>query len=81
MATYTTEQIRNIALVGTTAAGKTTLCEAMLAAAGVIGRAGTVEAGNTVSDWVFRVLSRLTTLQFSFSLLLSINNVCYISDR
>ena len=51
MATYTTEQIRNLALVGTAASGKTTLGEAMLAAAGVIGRAGTVEAGNTVSDW------------------------------
>jgi elongation factor G len=51
MATYTTAQIRNIALVGTAAAGKTTLGEAMLAAAGVIGRAGTVEDGNTVSDW------------------------------
>ncbi|MDP6987474.1 MAG: elongation factor G [Phycisphaerales bacterium] len=51
MATYTTEQIRNLVLVGTAASGKTTLAEAMLAAAGVIGRAGTVEAGNTVSDW------------------------------
>ncbi|MDP7573757.1 MAG: GTP-binding protein, partial [Phycisphaerales bacterium] len=51
MATYTTEQIRNLTLVGTAASGKTTLVEAMLADAGVIGRAGTVEAGNTVSDW------------------------------
>jgi len=51
MAQHATEQIRNLALTGTTAAGKTTLVEAMLADAGVIGRAGTVEDGNTVSDW------------------------------
>ena len=51
MADYTTEQIRNFALVGTSGSGKTTLGEAMLVDAGVIGRAGTVEAGTTVSDW------------------------------
>ena len=51
MAQFKTEQIRNLALTGTSAAGKTTLGEAMLADAGVIGRVGTVEAGNTVSDW------------------------------
>lgn len=48
---YKTEDIRNLALLGTSAAGKTTLAEAMLVAAGVIGRAGKVEDGNTVSDW------------------------------
>ena len=51
MAKHGTEQIRNIALTGPSAAGKTTLAEAMLVHAGVIGRAGTVEDGNTVSDW------------------------------
>ncbi|MBT5657771.1 MAG: elongation factor G [Phycisphaerae bacterium] len=51
MADYTTEQIRNFALVGTSGSGKTTLGEAMLVDAGAIGRAGTVEAGTTVSDW------------------------------
>lgn len=51
MAEYTTQQIRNFALVGTSGSGKTTLGEAMLVDAGVIGRAGTVEAGTTVSDW------------------------------
>lgn len=48
---YKTENIRNFALLGTSAAGKTTLAEAMLVNAGVIGRAGKVEDGNTVSDW------------------------------
>ena len=47
----TIENIRNVALTGTSGAGKTTLAEAMLAACGVIGRAGKVEDGNTVSDW------------------------------
>jgi len=51
MATYGTEQIRNLALTGTSSAGKTTIAELMLVKAGVIGRAGTVEDGNTVSDW------------------------------
>jgi len=44
------EKIRNIALVGHSAAGKTTLVEALLAATGTIGRAGTVTEGTTVSD-------------------------------
>ena len=44
------EKIRNVALVGHSAAGKTTLVEALLAATGTIARAGTVVDGTTVSD-------------------------------
>src|SRR5262249_37809854 len=44
------DKIRNVALVGHSAAGKTTLVEALLAATGTIGRAGTVTDGTTVSD-------------------------------
>ncbi len=51
MPKYRTEEIRNLAVAGSAASGKTTLVEAMLAAAGVIARAGRVEDGNTVCDY------------------------------
>jgi elongation factor G len=43
-------RIRSLALVGQTAAGKTSLAEALLARNGTIGAAGSVERGSTVSD-------------------------------
>ena len=51
MAQYATENIRTVALVGHGAAGKTTLAEALLARAGAIPAAGSVERGTTVSDF------------------------------
>ena len=44
-------KIRSLAFVGQTAAGKTSLIEALLAEAGVIGAAGSVERGNTLCDF------------------------------
>ncbi|MCB0346256.1 MAG: elongation factor G [Bdellovibrionales bacterium] len=51
MKTYSTEDIRNVVLVGHGACGKTMLSESMLAAAKVINRIGSIENGSTVSDY------------------------------
>jgi elongation factor G len=51
MPNYTTESIRTIALVGHGAAGKTSLAEALLHAAGSVQQKGLVEKGNTVCDF------------------------------
>ncbi len=51
MRIYQTNEIKNIAILGSSGSGKTTLAEAMLYEAGVIKRRGSVSAGNTVSDY------------------------------
>lgn len=51
MANYQTENIKNIALLGHTGCGKTSLVESILYAAGEITVQGQVEKGNTVSDF------------------------------
>ena len=51
MRVYQTNEIKNIALLGSAGSGKTTLAESMLFGAGIIKRRGTVEAKNTVCDY------------------------------
>lgn len=51
MRVYQTNEIKNIALLGSAGSGKTTLAEAMLYESGLIKRRGSVEAKNTVSDY------------------------------
>ena len=48
--TTTVADIRTLAIVGPAAAGKTSLCEALLLASGTIASAGSLERGSTVSD-------------------------------
>ncbi len=51
MKAYTTDQIKNIVLVGNSGAGKTTLAEAMLFEGKVIDRLGEIVHKNTASDY------------------------------
>ena len=51
MKLYQTNEIKNIALLGSSGSGKTTLVEAMLFESGVIKRRGSIAAKNTVSDY------------------------------
>lgn len=51
MKVYQTNEIKNIALLGSSGSGKTTLVEAMLFESGVIKRRGNIAAKNTVSDY------------------------------
>ena len=51
MKVFTTDKIRNVVLLGHSGAGKTSLIESMAFLAGQISKPGTIEAGNTISDY------------------------------
>ena len=65
MAELTSSDIRNVALVGHHAAGKTTLAEALLLSTGAIGRQGSVDKGTTVCDFEPEETSRQLSVFFS----------------
>lgn len=67
MRIYNSNEIKNIALLGSKGSGKTTLAEAMIYECGVISRRGTVDAGNTVSDYfpVEKSMAIQCSLQYS----------------
>jgi len=51
MANYSSEQIRNISLIGHGTTGKTIFSESMLYVSGTVNRFGKIEEGNTASDY------------------------------
>ena len=59
------DKIRNIALLSHGGAGKTTLVEAMLYTAGMISKMGSVEQGNTVSDFHQIEIERKSSVNIS----------------
>ncbi len=63
---FPVEKIRNIAFAGHSGSGKTSLIEAMLHTSGAISRQGSVDEGNTVSDYrkdeIDRKISIATTI-------------------
>lgn len=62
MKEYSTEYIRNVALISHGGGGKTSLGEAMLYLTGAITRMGKVEDGNTVSDFEEEEIRRTLSL-------------------
>ena len=65
MKVYSSDKIRNIALLGHSGSGKTTLAEAMLHATGASNRLGRVEDGTTVSDWDEEEIKRTQSINLS----------------
>ncbi|MFA5749207.1 MAG: elongation factor G [Bacilli bacterium] len=62
MKVYKTQNIKNIAILGHSGSGKTSLGEAILFEAGAIPKKGSVERKNTIGDYLFEEQSRQTTL-------------------
>src|SRR5258707_864159 len=65
MKVYDAASIRNVALVGHSASGKTQLASAILADAGMINRFGKVDEGTTVTDFDEEEIARKHTLSAS----------------
>ncbi|MDR2840836.1 MAG: elongation factor G, partial [Paludibacter sp.] len=71
MKVYQSSEIKNISIVGSSGAGKTTLVEAMLFESGIIKRRGSIDGKNTVSDYFpvekeygYSVFSTIAQIEF-----------------
>jgi elongation factor G len=67
MKVYDAPNIRNVALVGHSGAGKTQLASALLFVAGAVNRLGTVDDGTTVTDFDEEEIARQHTLSTSLA--------------
>lgn len=65
MNSETPDRIRNVALVGHSSTGKTSLAEALLYSAGESNRLGTVDAGTTKSDFAEPEIARKISISMS----------------
>ena len=65
MKQYRTDEIRNIAIIAHSGAGKTSLVEAMLYNGGAIERMGAVDSGTSAADYAADEITRKTTLNCS----------------
>ena len=62
MKVYQTDKIRNLSLIGHSGSGKTTLTEAILFATGATKRQGSVDDGNTLSDFDKEEIARKVSI-------------------
>src|SRR5579872_2462370 len=67
MKVYDASGIRNVALVGHSASGKTQLASAILADSGTINRFGKVDEGTTITDYDEEEIARKHTLSASLA--------------
>ena len=64
---YTSERIRNVALIGHSGEGKTSLAEAMLFNAGKIDRLGKIDDGTTVMDYDQEEINRKLSINLALA--------------
>ena len=62
MRTYHANEIGNVAVLGHSGCGKTSIIEAMAYRSGLIKRAGTINEGNTISDYSDEEINRKSSV-------------------
>ena len=65
MRTYHANEIGNVAVLGHSGCGKTSIIEAMAYRSGLIKRAGTINEGNTISDYSDEEINRKSSVNLS----------------